>query len=366
MAFILLLRAPRERGPTAPRVFETSQETTLPSAQQSSVVVERARGERPEPRRSRATRRAASRRRVPSRDDAVPSAGTRSIRIHPATCARAVARRAPARRPRAFLLLWRGVARRRRRRRHGFGRDRTGWIAPRATSSAIRPPCAATLRGGSRGGSPRRAVPRFGRFRGRDLRPLSRRSTPTASTKPRPPLETRPVLPDAAARSNPRAGPSVARPERHRLHPRAARRPRGATREAIQRPASGRPDVDGESTFLEATKMEMQREPEAARDLMIPTRRCSRGTRAVCSSARGRPSSIRVHKSCGWYPRQGALADRDDCGPDPHAKASSSPSGRCSQKTRRRRRRTFFQRPSKDVLPEDVIPTTSFQRRSYG
>ena len=108
-------------------------------------------------------------------------------------------------------------------------------------------------------------------------------------------------------------------------------------------------DVDGESTFLEATKMEMQRELGVPfRDLMIldpalPTR--------YPSSVFIRPRALVINlehiRAVVVSTRVVLMADRDDGGPDPHAKSFFQSL-----------RKMLAKDPTPTPTPTDVVPET--------
>ena len=209
VASILLLRAPRASAPTAPRVLKGPSSTPAVRSCQSSVSSRGTSAPR-RPSARHAGPRAVGR--VPSRDDAVPSAGTRSIRIHPATCARTVARQPllgdPERSSSGEEKDPR--RRRRRRRRRGFGGEGSHWLdrTPKL-ASRDRPP-AATARRSRRltrtgpAGSELRPPPGSAAAQPRRRR-QSRRSRSGCST-PTPPLGQPPR--SSPRRSSPARTPS--------------------------------------------------------------------------------------------------------------------------------------------------------------
>ena len=117
-------------------------------------------------------------------------------------------------------------------------------------------------------------------------------------------------------------------------------------------------DVDGESTFLEATKMEMQRELGVPfRDLMIldpalPTR--------YPSSVFIRPRALVINlehiRAVVVSTRVVLMADRDDGGPDPHAKRFFQSLRKMLAKDPTPTPTDVLPETLPDVLPEDVLP----------
>ena len=196
---------------------------------------------------------------------------------------------------------------------------------------------------------------------------LSRRSTPDG-------VDQTPAAAAPAARSDP-ARPTPTPPLGQTPAPAPAFKP-GPNAIVFTREQRGEPgaqpekrynvqrkwlvlDVDGESTFLEATKMEMQRELGVPfRDLMIldpalPTR--------YPSSVFIRPRALVINlehiRAVVVSTRVVLMADRDDGGPDPHAK-------RFFQSLRNMLAKDATPTPTdvlpetlpEDVLPDDVIP----------
>ena len=117
-------------------------------------------------------------------------------------------------------------------------------------------------------------------------------------------------------------------------------------------------DVDGESTFLEATKMEMQRELGVPfRDLMIldpalPTR--------YPSSVFIRPRALVINlehiRAVVVSTRVVLMADRDDGGPDPHTKRFFQSLRKMLAKDPTPTPTDVLPETPPDVLPQDVLP----------